>query len=52
MNRYLRAAAILLLGVLIIEVSHRVGGTSGGLLTALGGVVMLYSIVELLRKRF
>jgi hypothetical protein len=51
MNRYVRVAIAVLLGALIIEIGNSVDGTSGGLITMLGGVVMLYAIVELFRKR-
>jgi hypothetical protein len=51
MNRYGRVAIAVLLGALIVEIGNSVDGTSGGLLTMFGGVVMLYAIVELFRKR-
>jgi hypothetical protein len=52
MNRFLRAGLVVLLGALIIEFGSVVGGTSGGLIVMLGGAVMLYALVELLRRRF
>jgi hypothetical protein len=52
MNRFLRAGLVALLGALIIEFGNVVGGTSGGLIVMLGGAVMLYALVELLRRRF
>jgi len=51
MNRYVRAATAVLVGALIVELGHTVGGTSGGLITLLGGIAMLYAIVEVFRKR-
>jgi len=52
MNRFLRTGLVVLLGVLIIEFGNVAGGTSGGLIVMLGGAVMLYALVELLRRRF
>jgi hypothetical protein len=51
MNRYARAAIAVLVGALIVEIGNAVGGTPGGLITLLGGVVMLCAIVEVFRKR-
>lgn len=51
MNRYIRVAVAVLLGAFIVEIGNSVGETSGGLITMLGGIVMLYAIVELFRKR-
>jgi hypothetical protein len=52
MNRFLRAGLVVLLGALIIEFGNLAGGISGGLIVMLGGAVMLYALVELLRRRF
>jgi hypothetical protein len=52
MNRYVRAAIAVLVGALIVQIGKSVGETSGGLITLLGGAVMLYAIVEVFRKRF
>jgi hypothetical protein len=52
MNRYVRAAIAVLVGALIVQLGNTVAGTWGGLITLLGGAVMLYAIVELFRKRF
>jgi hypothetical protein len=52
MNRYSRAAAALVLGVLIVEIGNLTGGTWGGLVIVIGGFAMLYAIVELFRRRF
>jgi hypothetical protein len=52
MNRYARAAIVVLFGVLIVETGNRVGGTWGGLITVSGGVVLLYALVELFRRKW
>jgi hypothetical protein len=51
MNRYIRAAIAVLIGALIVQIGKSVDGTSGGLFTLMGGIVMLYSIVEVFIKR-
>jgi hypothetical protein len=51
MNRYVRAAIAVLVGALIVQLGNAVAGISGGLITLLGGVAMLYAIVEVFRKR-
>ena len=52
MNRYARAVAALVLGILFIEIGNLTGGTSGGLIVMVGGFALLYAIVELFRRRF
>jgi hypothetical protein len=52
MNRYVRAAIAVLVGALIVQIGKSVDETWGGLITLLGGVVMLYAVVEVFRKRF
>jgi hypothetical protein len=52
MNRFVRAAIAVLIGALIVHIGKSVGETWGGLITLLGGVVMLYSLVEVFRKRY
>lgn len=52
MNRYVRAAIAVLVGALIVQIGKSVDGTWSGLITLLGGVVMLYALVEVFRKRF
>jgi hypothetical protein len=52
MSRYVRAAIAVLVGALIVQIGKSVDATSGGLITLLGGVVMLYALVEVFRKRF
>jgi hypothetical protein len=52
MNRYARAVAALVLGIMFIEIGNLTGGTSGGLIVMVGGFALLYAIVELFRRRY
>jgi hypothetical protein len=52
MNRYVRAAVAVLVGALIIQIGNSVDEAWRGLITLLGGVVMLYALVEVFRRRF
>jgi hypothetical protein len=52
MNRYTRTAIAVLIGVFMVEAGNRIGGTWGGLAIAAGGIILLYALVVLFRRRW
>ena len=49
-NKWVRVAVIIVLGAIVISVGDGIGGVLGNIITILGGVAIIYGIVEAIRK--